>query len=58
MSAPVKSQGGRPNAFDEPVERLNVMLPTRLVQAIRQQALDQGKTPGQVLAALLDGVTR
>ena len=54
MSAPVKSQGGRPYAFgDEPTERLNVQMPARLVQAVRQRALDEGKTPGQVLAALL-----
>jgi len=50
---PEANRGGRPNAFAEPTERLNVLLPAGMVRAIRQQALERSKTPGQVLAAQL-----
>jgi len=54
MSDPAKPRGGRPNAFgDEPTERLNVMLPAGMVRAIRQQALEGSRTPGQVVASKL-----
>lgn len=41
--------GGRPKAFKMPTSRINLMLPTTIVQEIRQQALDHKMTPGQVL---------
>jgi len=47
------NRGGRPNAFSEPTERLNVLLPAGMVRAIRQQALERSQTPGQVVAAQL-----
>ena len=49
------NRGGRPNAFSEPTERLNVLLPAGMVRAIRHQALERSQTPGQVVAAQLGG---
>lgn len=52
-SATVKGdaqRGGRPKAFEEEVERLNLMLPKGLVERIRLTALKEKKTPGQVVA--------
>lgn len=48
-------RGGRPKAFEEATERLNVMLPASMVQAIKRRALDERSTPGQVLAEALKG---
>jgi len=50
---PPINRGGRPRAFAEPTERLNVLLPAGMVRAIRQQALETLQTPGLVLAAYL-----
>lgn len=46
-------RGGRPKAFDEETERLNVMLPASIVQWLKQKALNERSTPGQVLAAIV-----
>jgi hypothetical protein len=48
-------RGGRPKTFEEPTERLNVMLPASMVQAIKRKALDDRTTPGQVLVEALKG---
>ena len=47
------NRGGRPTAFPEPTDRLNVLLPAGMVRAIRQEALEQSQPPGQVVATKL-----
>ena len=55
QSLPAKSLGGRPRSFSEETGRLNLNLPARLIRRIRLQALEQGRTPGEVVAELLEG---
>ena len=45
--------GGRPPAYDEPTARLNLLLPASLVRALKIRAMDEAKTPGQIVAAIL-----
>jgi hypothetical protein len=44
---------GRRRTFNEPTTRLNYMLPVSLVEAVRQDALDAGKTASEIIAAIL-----
>lgn len=44
---------GRRRTFNEPTTRLNFMLPDSLVEAVRQDALDAGKTASEIIAAIL-----
>lgn len=55
MSQVRKSRGGRPKSFGEETGRLNLNLPARLIRQIRLQALEQGRTPGEIVAELLHG---
>lgn len=48
-------RGGRPRIFEEPTERLNLMLPASMVRAIKQRALDEKSTPAKVVAEALTG---
>lgn len=41
---------GRPKAFEEPTERLNLMLPADIVQGIKMKALTDRTTPGIVFS--------
>lgn len=53
LAAKSGPQIGRPKGFEEEAGRLNLLLPVSLVKAIKQKALDTGKTPGQVVAEAL-----
>lgn len=58
LTIPTKPLGGRPRSFAEETGRLNLNLPARLIRQIRLQALEQGRTPGEIVAELLDGRLR
>lgn len=45
--------GGRPKSYEEPTARLNLLLPASLVRALKIKAMDEEKTPGQIVAAIL-----
>lgn len=51
---PLKPLGGRPRSFSEEAGRLNLNLPARLIRQIRLRALEQGRTPGEIVAELLE----
>jgi hypothetical protein len=44
---------GRRRTFKEPTTRFNFFLPASLVKAVRQDALDAGKTASEIIAAIL-----
>ena len=48
-----ESRTGRPKAFDKS-DRLNLLLPAHMVEAIKIRALKEKKTPGQLVAELLE----
>lgn len=51
---PLKPLGGRPRSFLEETGRLNLNLPARLIRQVRLRALEQGRTPGEIIAELLE----
>ena len=50
---PGQKRGGRPRSFKEPSERIPIMLPSTLVQELRQKAVVLKRTPSQIVADLL-----
>lgn len=44
---------GRPKAFDEATERLNLMLPAEMVQWIKHKAITDRTTPGIVVSDII-----
>lgn len=53
-NAPNPKPGGRPKAFHGPTGRLNLQLPEELVGQIILRARREKKTPGQLVAELLN----
>lgn len=47
-----EARTGRPRAFAES-DRLNLLLPAAMVKAIKIRALEEKKTPGQLVAEIL-----